>query len=1136
MTIDPDRLKAAAVRLWQQNQLTADVGRQYLQRKVRLMGGGEIEVSNVLRYVELLDEAHSLLSALAPEGQITEFAKEELTEFCELAGLLPEDVSQVLQRFAVGTTETQNEPATSFGGGQIAVVAASVTGDDTPSDSASNYQATPLTKHAIWVPFIREACGKVAWLSRCLSDAASGEALIALNLPAKIEHHLQEVENLVSAELVSRGHLTNEAVRFSVVRDPFLARVTKMHAALKSVVLEKRALTSDFAESLRGGSRFVGTGSVGMIAAAGVLNVTGGLFSGVSRWNQKRSYEGELNQRVMAVFADGLNDILNDFADVISAYWDVLQLVGAASNDEMLRRMQDAHYVVGKASHISDLNARLEALENARQTYPFMDVDWLESVVELAPSLGSAVRPVLDAVESTYVGHSGDLRLARVLVQLQVAPDADVREEARQLAAPGEFSLPVRNGPWPIGTKEVDLALRVRLAMGIVGADLDAMLPVEQEACDSLLQLLQHEVSKADIVQLVLQFLISLQNADWPEAARKVGSIRELVPRAAQAHHTLEGLWLAAVLHGVSHGKVESPTVLFRRIGLESKAGNSLRSADGGDLFCLAMWDAVLGGRRELATRLARATPTTFKASVLPLRLDWFGPVDSADRPQGVVCPSLAQRLVRENKIPSGPLPQGLLRLLFAAYRIDKLRDVWEDLVVELVNNLETHNTEGAAILLAEVASDCKGVIAAQFLGMSLQLRGLDLERDADTLRSMLEAGATRVNLTDVVDDPAVLDAIDQLRKKLANTAKQWMHQRILELHEAAPNLVELEDPGSHRLNGAQRKALCEQFGPLDGTLAPYLAPDHLIGAWFDSKSCILLSAYGVLSQARGSDTIHFTPYEAIKVASNSGWINDYLKLEMVGDSIEIPCQLDSENRPAHELLIYVVNSMADVAKASYAQERDEAWSVLTTKDWSRLAGEIEARSRYVVIFWLDDEVLARTLHEAKAVSDPPSTVRTAADLAADFSDDQFAESVKTVQQMAKALPVGRSTTLYLCGSLEARKVKEFLGRVRDKLPTITLRESDILAFYDETLTGVGDRGVAVTPTHLIWTVEGQGAYQWADIDDITVSGLLNRKIIVKLADKSKHAMVVTQGNKEAELIVQLAKQVKLKMDELPVK
>ena len=104
---------------------------------------------------------------------------------------------------------------------------------------------------------------------------------------------------------------------------------------------------------------------------------------------------------------------------------------------------------------------------------------------------------------------------------------------------------------------------------------------------------------------------------------------------------------------------------------------------------------------------------------------------------------------------------------------------------------------------------------------------------------------------------------------------------------------------------------------------------------------------------------------------------------------------------------------------------------------------------------------------------------------------------------------------------LNIEKTNNFISKTNKKYKT-ELCLDDIYAYYDDTVFGSGDKGVCVTSSHIVVLVYDIGIVPIEQIEDIKISGALNKKITLILRDKQKLSFVLTQSNKGAETLVDI--------------
>lgn len=108
-----------------------------------------------------------------------------------------------------------------------------------------------------------------------------------------------------------------------------------------------------------------------------------------------------------------------------------------------------------------------------------------------------------------------------------------------------------------------------------------------------------------------------------------------------------------------------------------------------------------------------------------------------------------------------------------------------------------------------------------------------------------------------------------------------------------------------------------------------------------------------------------------------------------------------------------------------------------------------------------------------------------------------------------------KKQSLFVHPEFDKAKLGNFIKECR-KLFRFEIKTDNIMVYFDETLLGVGDTGVAITLTDVIISVDKIGAIKLSEIANASISGILNKKITLNLKDGDSVSFVLTQGNKGA--------------------
>lgn len=153
----------------------------------------------------------------------------------------------------------------------------------------------------------------------------------------------------------------------------------------------------------------------------------------------------------------------------------------------------------------------------------------------------------------------------------------------------------------------------------------------------------------------------------------------------------------------------------------------------------------------------------------------------------------------------------------------------------------------------------------------------------------------------------------------------------------------------------------------------------------------------------------------------------------------------------------------------------------------------------------------------------------------AEASSNRVSQAAPVVESTSPAAPEAASAVEYAFRAEDASKGfvsdadKKFyvfpqipakkLGKFVAKYPH-TLRSDEVIFYFDETLFGSGDTGVAVSRrgVHVSMSFGDVFDVPWANIKSADIGGLMNKKITLKCVAPNKDvSFVLTQSNKGAE-------------------
>lgn len=114
-----------------------------------------------------------------------------------------------------------------------------------------------------------------------------------------------------------------------------------------------------------------------------------------------------------------------------------------------------------------------------------------------------------------------------------------------------------------------------------------------------------------------------------------------------------------------------------------------------------------------------------------------------------------------------------------------------------------------------------------------------------------------------------------------------------------------------------------------------------------------------------------------------------------------------------------------------------------------------------------------------------------------------------------------KDQAIFFRENMNRGKLDNFINALQYKHKKL-IQDSKVLCFFDETVFGTADKGVAVTADYIFYSTDllaQSEIIKVSDIDQVTISGLLGKKITITGAC-GKHNFTLTQGNKGAAMLV----------------
>lgn len=303
-----------------------------------------------------------------------------------------------------------------------------------------------------------------------------------------------------------------------------------------------------------------------------------------------------------------------------------------------------------------------------------------------------------------------------------------------------------------------------------------------------------------------------------------------------------------------------------------------------------------------------------------------------------------------------------------------------------------------------------------------------------------------------------------------------------------------------------------------------------IISYLISDDTAILLTLSHIYYFAK--DTIERIPYKNITEVKDSGFLSTYVKLYFndkkykelkvtntyagagVRDFIEVITELVSFWEDLYNNFAEDYNF---ISLDSFAPE------IFTLKDYPHQILEFNKLSREERQDLLKNSKPPRTKEENRSlpqnnVSDEEQEENEALSRTMPTENDN---SYNTVTYDTSVFYTNKDQSIFFRENMNDEKLDNFINALQQKHKKI-IQDYEVLCLYDETVFGAADKGVAVTADHIYYSIDLLGESEIikiSDIGQITISGLLNKKITITGAC-GKHTFTLTQGNKGAAMLV----------------
>lgn len=196
--------------------------------------------------------------------------------------------------------------------------------------------------------------------------------------------------------------------------------------------------------------------------------------------------------------------------------------------------------------------------------------------------------------------------------------------------------------------------------------------------------------------------------------------------------------------------------------------------------------------------------------------------------------------------------------------------------------------------------------------------------------------------------------------------------------------------------------------------------------------------------------------------------------------------------------------------KQALIQEQLRQCDVSTVESFNASRPDIERYAQFICYDRFDEycervieKIVAR---ETRASS--PSGVTPALPGTAKYSDSGL-----TVATATQGLRSNADHKFYVAPNLPAKKILTFESK-----NALNLAKDKVVFYFDETVFGSGDKGVLVDLEYVYVHLQFKESHRvaLADIADVTISGLMNKKLTMAKRDGTRVEVVLTQSNKGA--------------------
>jgi len=127
------------------------------------------------------------------------------------------------------------------------------------------------------------------------------------------------------------------------------------------------------------------------------------------------------------------------------------------------------------------------------------------------------------------------------------------------------------------------------------------------------------------------------------------------------------------------------------------------------------------------------------------------------------------------------------------------------------------------------------------------------------------------------------------------------------------------------------------------------------------------------------------------------------------------------------------------------------------------------------------------------------------------------------IDNIIKSYVTNAKQNIYISPHIDQNKLSNFLHKIKQEFQ-IDIPANSVLVYFDETLLGSGDKGVALTSDKLLCYIplDFKGILALSNIESVGIKGLLGKTISITTSKRQHVKFTLTQGNKGAEVFADI--------------